>query len=102
VNGQPAQSDAAPFIAYNRTMVPLALIAENLGADVHWDGETRTVTIINGSISLILPVGEPLPNDMGTPDIVNGRTFVPIAYVSQMLGATVRWDAVNRAVYIYQ
>ena len=37
---------------------------------------------------------------MGNPAIVNGRTFVPIAYVAQMLGANTRWDEANRAVYI--
>ena len=83
-------------------MVPLALIAESLGADVTWNGATRTVTVLSEGTMLMLVIDVPLPNNMGTPVISNGRTFVPIAFISQMLGADVRWDGVNRAVYIQQ
>jgi hypothetical protein len=37
---------------------------------------------------------------MGMPAIVEGRTFVPIAYISNMMGATVSWDGDARAIYI--
>ena len=33
--------------------------------------------------------------------ITNDRTFVPLRYVSEILGAEVRWNEVTRAVYIY-
>ena len=47
VNGSPVTLDAAPFIAtpYNRTMVPVAFIAQSTGADVAWEGNTRTVIV---------------------------------------------------------
>ncbi|MCL2421230.1 MAG: stalk domain-containing protein [Defluviitaleaceae bacterium] len=99
-NNTPRQMDAAPFISGGRTMVPLALIAEALGADVSWDGGTRTVTIISEGTTLNLTIDIPLPNNMGTPVIVGGRTFVPVAFISQTLGANVRWDGDNQAVYI--
>lgn len=101
-NGLPAQSDAAPFIdpIYNRTMVPVRLIAEAFGAQVGWVEETRTVTIMRDGQFISLQIGEPLPDGMGVPVIVNDRTFVPIAHIGRMLGADVRWDEVNRVVYI--
>ena len=104
INGQPRTGGAAPFIdpAANRTMVPLRIVAEALGADVNWLAETRTVTVTRGGTTITLPIGEPLPGGMGTPVIVNDRTFVPIAYVIQMLEADIHWDADNRAVYIRQ
>jgi len=94
--------EAAPFIdpVYNRTMVPLRVIAEALGASVSWIAETRTVTISQNGVILSLTVDEPLPNDMGRPMIVNDRIFVPIAYIAQMLGTDIRWDEDTRAVYI--
>jgi len=103
-NGMPSASDAAPFIdpVHSRTMVPLALIGEALGAQVTWEEATRTVLIVRDGITLTIQVDSPLPDGMGMPEIVGGRTFVPIAYVANQLGANVRWDGVARAVYIQQ
>lgn len=96
--------DAAPFIDpdYDRTMVPLRIIAEALDAQVRWEGGTRTVYITRGGVQIRMPIGEPLPDGMGTPVIVNDRTFVPLRYISEIMGANVRWDDSARAVYIYR
>jgi len=102
VNGVPVFGELAPFIdeATDRTMVPVRLVAEALGAQVGWIEETRTVTITQGGQFLSLTIDDPLPGGMGTAVIVNDRTFVPVSYIAQMLGAYVRWDGANRAVYI--
>lgn len=100
-SGMPQPGDTAPFIENGRTMVPLRVIAEALNAQVNWDEYTSTVTISQGGTALNLTINEPLPNDMGTAVIVNDRTFVPARYVSEMLGASVRWDADQSAVYVY-
>ena len=104
VNGIAHINDVSPFIdtVYERTMVPIRVIAESLGADVDWIHETRTVIIEKGDVTLTLPIGQSLPYGMGTPIILNDRTFVPVRYVSEMLGADVYWDNGNRAVYIWQ
>jgi len=95
------QLEVAPFISQGRTMVPLRIIAESLGAEVDWDNATRTVIISGREETINLIVDVPLPGDMGTPIIVNGFTFVPVRYVSEKLGASVRWGGENNAVYIY-
>jgi hypothetical protein len=100
VNGVLMESDAAPFIAHGRTMIPLRIISEALGASVSFNSATGTVTIIHKGAQISLLIDTPLPNDMGTPVVINGRTFVPIRYVSETLGAAVRWDNTNSAVYI--
>jgi photosystem II stability/assembly factor-like uncharacterized protein len=53
VNGIPKQIDpnnpkVVPIIIHNRTYVPIRFIMEAFGAQVEWDGTTRTVTIIYG------------------------------------------------------
>ena len=45
VNGNDIKSDTEPFVYENRTYVPLRAVAENLGADVYWDGATNMVSI---------------------------------------------------------
>ena len=86
--------DGSFFIdpVYSRAMVPLRFVAETFGADVEWIESSRIVRIENNGVMLLIPVDEPLPNGMGRPAIVNGRTFVPVSYVSEALGATVSWD----------
>ncbi len=41
----PDNPSVVPEIINSRTMLPIRFIAENLGASVDWDGETKTVTI---------------------------------------------------------
>ena len=44
INGNVISIDA-PYIKNGRTMVPFRVIAEAFGADVQWDGTTKTVTV---------------------------------------------------------
>jgi len=37
--------DVPPIIIDNRTLVPIRLVSEMMGASVEWDSETRTITI---------------------------------------------------------
>lgn len=37
--------DTAPMVINDRTMLPLRAVAELLGAEVSWDGESKTVTV---------------------------------------------------------
>jgi uncharacterized repeat protein (TIGR02543 family) len=102
IDGVPHFNDAAPFLdaMYNRTMMPLRAVANALNVEVEWLPETRTVLVFAPNQTLTLTVDVPLPDGIGMPVIVNDRVFVPIRYVAEMLGATVRWDADNMAVYI--
>jgi hypothetical protein len=104
LRGVTMESDVAPFIdpVYNRTMVPLRIVSEGLGAEVRFDSDTRTVYISQNGREIFLVIDVPLPDGMGTPVIVDDRTFVPARYVSEVLGARVRWDGNARAVYVYR
>jgi len=44
-NGRDLKTDAAPQIIDGRTMVPLRVVAEALGAEVKWDAENKIVFI---------------------------------------------------------
>jgi len=98
------QSDVAPFInpVYSRTMIPLRIVAEGLGAEVWFVNETRTVYISHDGQLLTLTIDVPLPDGMGVPVLLYDRTFVPLRYVSEFLDVRVRWDQDYYAVYVYQ
>jgi hypothetical protein len=42
-----SDSKVVPFIISGRTFLPLRFVAENLGLQVEWDPDTRTVTVLN-------------------------------------------------------
>lgn len=53
VDGNNLTLDVPPQIINGRTMVPVRFISEGLGADVQWDGATKTVTITMDSIDAL-------------------------------------------------
>ena len=99
-NGASRTLEAAPFISGGRTMVPLRVIGEALGAtDLALD--RGVVSLVLDGRTITMTVGQPLPGNMGTPVIIAGRTFVPLAYIIEEMGATARWDSAARVAYIY-
>ena len=115
----PHTLDAVPFIdpATDRVMVPLRAVSEGLGASVNWmtvgHGAIVTITVRSQPHELIInepppgnwgapAIGDPLPDGLGTPMLINQRVFVPLRFAAELFDATPRWDAANSAVYIYQ
>ncbi len=93
--------DAPPFIDKGRTMVPLRAISEGLGAKVEWNDKERKVTITLGNKKVEVWIdnpsgridGKPYPMPDGVaPTIRRGRTFVPVRFVAEGLGAHVSWN----------
>ncbi|MGE5390823.1 MAG: copper amine oxidase N-terminal domain-containing protein [Deltaproteobacteria bacterium] len=107
VNGQQLNFNVAPVVVQGRTLVPLRAIFESLGAQVSWDNATRTVTATKNGVVIELPVGQTQATRNGQPvtldvpaTIVQGSTMVPARFVSESLGATVKWDSNTRSVII--
>ncbi|MDO4562683.1 MAG: stalk domain-containing protein [Clostridia bacterium] len=107
LNGIPIESNAEPFIQNDRTMIPMRAIFEALGAIVEWDGETRSISCIRKDTFLDLRIDcdTAYLNDEAValdspPILVNDRTFVPLRFVAQSLGATVSWNEATRTAEI--
>lgn len=100
--GQTRTLLAAPFIQNGRTMVPLRVIAEALGGEnLNFDRASQTITFVIDGQGFSMVVGQELPGNMGTPVILEGTTFVPLAFVINEIGAEARWDGAARAAYVY-
>jgi hypothetical protein len=106
-NGDEVTFDVNPFLKDGRTMVPFRKVFEVLGADVSWDSSTNTVTAVNGLTEIKLQVGSKNATVNGKniildvpPMIINGRTVVPLRFVSENCGAQVEWDSASKTVYI--
>lgn len=113
INGYVVVFDVPPQIINGRTMVPMRIIFESLGAHVEWIGEKNLVVATYKTSIITMPIGENsfsvtdvLTNETRTvqldvaPMIIDGRTLVPARAVSEAIGKNVDWDNEARTVII--
>lgn len=105
------QTDVEPVIENGRTLVPIAVIARAMGADVFWDNKTKQVRIFKDARAVYLTIGskeikgesgdEKWTEKLDVPaKIINGRTMIPIRAVASLLESQVSWDAASKSVLI--
>ena len=92
--------DAAPVIRNDRTLVPIRIITEALGGKVDWNGATKEVTLSINDKEIKMTIGKTLEKYGVAPVIIDGRTFVPVRFVADELGANVAWDDATKTVTI--
>ncbi len=107
LDGTYIKSDVSPYIENDRTMVPIRVISESLGADVEWDPSAEEATVTKDGTSLVLKIDSDTATVNGreekldSPAVIHGsRTFVPIRFVSENLGWNVSWDGDSNTVKI--
>jgi len=106
LNNQNISFDVPPTIENNRTLVPLRVIFEALGADVQWDGSSQTVIAKKDTTEIKLIIGgnafknaKLVPIDVPA-KIINQRTMVPLRFVSESLGCQVAWEPSSQTITI--
>ncbi|WP_054025022.1 copper amine oxidase N-terminal domain-containing protein [Bacillus sp. FJAT-28004] len=97
VEGVTIASDVKPEMKNNRTMVPLRVISENLGAKVHWSGSE--VTLSKSSMKVILKLNSSTAVKNGKtvqldvkPYIINNRIIVPLRFIAETFGCKVDYS----------
>ncbi|AZS14042.1 copper amine oxidase N-terminal domain-containing protein [Paenibacillus lutimineralis] len=100
--------DAQPYVdKNNRVQVPVRFVSEALGAKVGWASKTQEVTIELDGTKLVLTIGKKSYKINESTKLMDtaalrksNRTFVPLRFVSEGLGAKVKWDSANYTVEI--
>ncbi len=97
VDGVVLESDVSPENSNNRTMVPLRVISENLGANVNWLGSEITLTKNDMQVILKLNSNTVLKNGKTElidvkPYIKNNRTIVPLRFLAETFGCNVNFE----------
>jgi hypothetical protein len=109
INDKKVSLDVPPYIKNGTTFVPIRFISEAFGAEVKWDANIGKgqVTINYNGKTIILRIDSKIAFVNGkeselreAPEIRNGRTFVPIRFISEAFGAEVKWNAVLQEVII--
>ena len=100
VNGKAYEKDAAPVIMNDRTLVPIRFVTESLGGTVAWNAETKEATLVIDGKEIKMTIGKTIEKYGIAPVIIDSRTFVPVRFVADELGATTTWDAVSKMVTV--
>jgi len=112
VNGETRTLDSPPVIKNSRTLIPIRAVVEALGGTIGWDGTTEKVTVILKDTTIELWIGKPQATVNGQtkwiddtnhkvmPEIINGRTMLPLRFVIENLGAHLDWDGITKTITI--
>ncbi len=92
--------------------MPFRFIGEGLGAIVNFKTDSKigrvvTVSYVLGTTLITLYIGEKFADVNGKkveldvpPQIVKGRTVVPLRFVTEALGCDVKWDGKTKTITI--
>lgn len=108
VNERTVAMDTDPYISGNHTLVPIRFVAAALDCEeIIWNEEKRAVTIKDNGTEILLTInsewayvnGEKVPLNT-VARIKNNRTYIPVRFVAENMGAAVWWDEGNKIVNI--
>ncbi|MBO4898084.1 MAG: hypothetical protein J5590_07290 [Clostridia bacterium] len=110
INGERIYPDNSPVIIEGRTLVPIRAVAEKMGYNVSWDGNTQIVSMTNPyngtNILVQIGLGYALKDysqeiTLDVPALILAdRTYLPLRAVAEAMDATVNWDGSTRTVII--
>ncbi len=100
--------DAEPIIQNGVTLVPMRAILEAFNAQLFWNEETQTVTAVYDENVLKFTINKGVyykngeqKNVSAPPQIVSGRTLIPIRALAEGFEYTVHWQGDTNTIYIY-
>ncbi|GAB1477380.1 hypothetical protein MASR2M70_22180 [Bacillota bacterium] len=110
VNGKEVVSDVPAAIVSGRTMLPFRAVFNALGVgddSIKWNRDSKSIEVSKEGKYIFLAVGSSgaIFNDNlitldAAPYIENGRTLVPVRFVSEALEAKVEWNDKTQVVKI--
>jgi hypothetical protein len=107
VDGKQLAFDVDPQIADGRTLVPMRNIFEALGLTVSWDDAAKAAqgTSAGSSIRFVIGSNIALVNNqeksLDVPArIIDGRTMIPLRFLSENLGYNVEWIESTKLILI--
>ena len=95
--------ESPPVIYNDYTLVPARDVFESLGANVGWIPPTQEIIVSYEDSIVAMQIDSRFANVRGSlvemsipPRIINGRTMIPMRFVSESFGFDVQWDPQQR------
>lgn len=101
------KGEVPPIILNDRTVVPVRMISERMGATVEWNEMAEEVMLRRQDKNIVLKIGSPsakvngIPKELPdkvAPIIVNGRTMLPIRFLADEFGMKIHYDAPSNSI----
>ena len=113
-NGVWIYTDQESVIKNDRALAPLRAISESLGFTVDWNAQSQQITLQDNKRVIRLTIGsnEATLNFLddgkeaetilldAAPEIINGRTLIPVRFIAESTGADVSWDSATQNINI--
>ncbi|NDO45677.1 stalk domain-containing protein [Clostridium sp. MD294] len=108
VNGTQLKMSHSPQIIENSTLVPLRDISDALNITIEWNENEKTIDVygINDTYTLEIDnftVKSKHSNTIllnAAPTIIDNKTFVPIRFIAESMGADILWNDASKTVLI--
>jgi hypothetical protein len=97
--GKSLKMDMPPVIKDGKVLVPVRAFSQAYGAEVQWNQEEHTITIVKEGIQIVLRTDSNIvlvngvETDLGMPvKGINGRTVLPVGFLAEKLGLKTEVD----------
>lgn len=108
LNGANIQIDSPPVITDGRTFVPIRALIEHIGGNIAYNPNSQEITLRYKDKTLIMMIGNNqatlngAPVNIDVPPYISaeGRTMIPLRFVSDSLGLTTSWDVATQSITI--
>lgn len=106
-NNKRMELEAVPMLVNNRTLIPVRDVTENFGFDVEWDGSVQSITLTKDDKIIVMHIdkrqvtvdGKAMELDVA-PGLISNKTYIPLRFISEVLGMDITWDGELRTVII--
>ena len=108
INGSSFEVEKPYIAGEGVTLVPLRVITEAFGAEVQWNGDDKSITLIYPSVNIFLQIGNPTAEVnsyaeklLHEPELTEqGITMVPLRFISETFGAVVTYNDATKEITV--
>jgi len=105
--GKSLKLDMPPVVKDGKVLVPVKAFSQAYGAEVKWNAEEHTVTIVKDGVEIVIKTDSSIvyvngvATDIGLPvKGINGRNVMPVGFLAEKLGLKVEVDPEDGTIEI--
>lgn len=107
VDNVKVEFDQSPVIIDGTTLVPVRAVFEQAGAEVSWDQDTQTATLVKDNYTVTIKLNDTVLYKNGTQialakpaQIINDRVLIPVRAIGEAMDFDINWDGFHSQVVV--